>query len=219
MERVKIKADIRDKTGKGACKEFRSKGLIPAVVYGEGANMVINIAPASFKMLKSVNFSENTIIDMEINGDNGSSAIPILIKEVQYHALTDVVIHIDFLKVSLKEKIKVHIPIVLQGEAKGTKEGGELEQILRELEVEGLPLSIPRKIEVDITELAIGHSLHVSDLNVPEGLKVISFPETAVATVIMHKEEKDEEAEEEEPSGEPEVIKAKKEEPVKDSKK
>jgi len=219
MERIKIKVGMREKKGKSASKHFRDNGLIPAVVYGEGINIAVNVPAESFKVLKSVNFSENTIIDMEINGSQQASALSILVKDVQYHPLTDQVIHIDFLSVSLKEKIKVHIPILLVGEAKGAKEGGDLEQMLRELEVEGLLVDIPKNLEVDISGLTMGHSLHVSDLNVIGDLKVINSPETTVATVVARKEEEKEEILEEVAGGEPEVIKVKKEESTGDNKK
>lgn len=213
MERVKIEVEKRDKTGKEAVKKMRKLGLTPAVVYSEDSNISLIVPIASLKILKAMHFSESTVIDMHIAKAKTSESIPVLIKDMQFNPLTETVSHIDFLKVSLKEKIKVYIPIVLRGESKTAKEeGATVEQILRELEVEGLPLDIPEKIEIDISELAIGHSLHVSDITIAGDLKIISDSKTTIVTVIAKQEEP---VEEEVPLGEaaptePEVIKEKK---------
>lgn len=212
MERIKIKVDKREEVGKQIAKKLRQKGYVPAIVYSEDTNIALSIPPVSLKLLRSIHFSESTIIDMEIADGGTHKVMPVLIKDIQFHPLTEAISHIDFLKVSLKEKIKVHLPVILKGEAKGVKEeGGIVEQVLRELEVEGLPLDIPEKIEVDISELEIGKSLHVEDLSVPGNLKVITDKETPVVTVVVKKEEEMEAVTEEAPPEEPEVIKEKKE--------
>lgn len=213
MERMNIKVEKREVIGKEGVKKLRKQGFIPAVVYSEDTNIVLTIPFVSLKALHSIHFSESAVIDMEISGEKKTKSIPVLIKDVQFHPLTDKVIHIDFLKVSLKDKIKVHVPIVLKGESKQVKEeSGTLEQILRELEVEGLPLDIPERIEVDISELTIGHSLHVSDLTISAGIAVVTDSGAAVVTALAKKEEVEEEVlVEEEAAAEPEVIKEKKE--------
>ena len=223
MDRIKIKVEKREAIGKEGVKKLRNQGYVPAVVYGDKINIVLMVDFVGLKTLQSIHFSESVVIDMEIIGDNKSKSIPVLIKDVQFHPLTEDVIHIDFLKVSLKEKIKVHIPIVLRGEAKQVKEeNGNIDQILRELEVEGLPLDIPEKIEVDISELTIGHSLHVSSLVVPSSITVVTDQEETIVTALAKEEEAEEEAEEEvvaeeEETTEPEVIKEKKETSAEDS--
>ena len=214
MERAKIQVNSRDVKGKEAVKKLRNQGLIPAVVYSHDSNLTVSVTIAGLKALKSMHFSESAIIDMEIVDDKKTKSIPVMIKEAQFHPLTEEVIHVDFLKVSLKEKIKVNVPLVLKGEAKGVKDdGGILEQVLRDLEVEGLPLDIPEHIDVDISELTIGHSLHAGDITIEDNLKVITDPKSTIATVVTKKEE--EEVEEaagvEEGAAEPEVIKEKKE--------
>ena len=213
MERIKIKVEKRDKIGKEAVKKLRKQGYVPAVVYSNDINIVLTIPFAGLKDLRSIHFSESAVIDMEIAGEKKAKSISVLIKDVQFHPLTEEVIHVDFLKVSLKEKIKVHVSIVLTGESKQVKEeNGTLEQILRELEVEGFPLDIPEKIEVDISELTIGHSLHVSDLTIPTNIAVVTDPGVTVVTALAKEEEVEEEAPiEEEAPTEPEVIKEKKE--------
>lgn len=215
MERIKIKVNQREGKGKEIVKKMRKQGDLPAVIYGHGVNAVLNVPTPSLKLLKSIHFSESAILDMEIVGDSKNKSIPVLIKDVQFHPITDEVIHIDFLKVSLKEKIKVHIPIILIGEAKGIKEdGGIQEQILREIEVEGLPLDMPENIELDISELTIGKSIHVEELKVAGNLKIMTDPKTTIVTAVLKKEEEEPSVEEALVEGgaptEPEVIKEKK---------
>ena len=213
MERIKVKVEKREVVGKEGVKKLRKQGYVPAVVYSNDTNIVLSIPFIGLKALRSIGFSESAVIDMEIAGEKKAKSIPVLIKDVQFHPLTEDAIHVDFLKVSLSEKLKVHVPIVLKGESKQVKEeSGALEQILRELEVEGLPLDIPENVEVDVTELIIGHSLHVSDLIVTGNVVVITDSQATVVTALAKEEEIEPEvlAEEEAPT-EPEVIKEKKE--------
>ncbi|MBU2473417.1 MAG: 50S ribosomal protein L25 [Candidatus Omnitrophica bacterium] len=215
MERVKIKVSLREGRGKEIVKKLRKQGFIPAVVYSNDVNTVLNIPVEGLKVLRSIHFSESTIIDMDITGEKDSLSMPVFIKDVQFNPLTEAIDHIDFLKVSLTEKIRVNIPIILKGEAKAVKEAeGVVEQILRELEVEGFPLDIPEHVDLDISGLEIGRSIHVEQLKVPENIKIISEVEEAVVTALAKQEEVEVEAAAEGiPSQEPEVIKEKKEVP------
>lgn len=222
MERIKIKVNSRQGKGKEIVKKLRKQGVIPAVVYSTDLNASLSIPPESLKALRAIHFSESTVIDMEVIGDKEATSIPVLIKDVQFNPVTEAPTHIDFLKVSLTERIKVHVPIILKGEAKSVKEeGGMVEQILRELEVEGLPLDIPEHLDLDISTLEIGKSIHVENLSVPEGLKVINELDETVVTALAKQEEAEEPVSEETVSQEPEIIKEKKEgaeEAAKDSK-
>ncbi len=211
MERIKIKVEKREEIGKEKVKRLRKQGCVPAVVYSDDINITLSIPFIGLKALRAIHFSESAVIDMEIANEKKAKSIPVLIKDVQFHPLTEDVIHVDFLKVSLKEKIKVHVSIVLKGESKQVKEeSGTLEQILRELEVEGLPLDIPEKIEVDISELTIGHSLHVSDLTIPANIVIVTDSGATVVTALAKEEEVEEEVlTTEEAPTEPEVIKEK----------
>ncbi len=218
MDKIKIQVQVRDKKGKEVAKKIRRQGLIPAVVYSEDTNIALTVPSESMKALRSIHFSESAVIDMEILGDKKPKTIPVFIKDIQFDPLSEGILHLDFLKVSLKEKIKVHVPIVVKGESKNVKEaGGVIEQILRDLEVEGLPLDIPDHIDLDISELEIGNSIHVADLDLGANIKIITDPEATVVTALVKKEEPEEEAEEiegveAEEGAEPEVIKEKKEE-------
>ena len=215
MEKIKIEVFLREKTGKEIAKKIRREKSIPAIVYGKDLNIPIKIPHQSMKVLKSIRFSESVVIDMEIINGEKKENYSVIIKDIQYHPLTEEIIHLDFMRVSLEEKIRVHVPIVLKGEPKGVKLGGTLEQILREIEIEALPLDIPEKIEIDVSDLDIGDSLHVRDVKVSEKLKIITPLEETIATVVTKEEEVVEATEEAEQ--EPEVIKEKKEEETKES--
>ncbi|MCK4918031.1 MAG: 50S ribosomal protein L25 [Candidatus Omnitrophica bacterium] len=189
MERIKIKVNKRCQVGKEASGRIRKEGSIPAVVYSSELNISISVPLESVKLLYSIRFSESAIVDMEIIGEEKFDVIPVLVKKLQFHPLTEKIIHIDFFKVSLKDKTRVNVHIVLKGIAQGLKEGGVLEQLLREVQVEGLPLDIPEKIELDITNLDIGHSFHVEDLIVPNTVKILTDSKTAIVAVVAIKEE------------------------------
>jgi len=211
MERVKIQASLRGKLGKETAKKVRFKGNAPAIVYGKGPNLAVEIPVAGLKTLRAIHFSQGAVIDIDLGGQEKKENCSVLIKDVQYHPLTEAITHIDFIRVSLEEKIKANVPVVLKGEPKGVKEEGILSQILWQLTIEALPLDIPEKIEVDVSHLGIGNSVHVKEVKVPENVKIINSPDETVATVV----EKEEEivataADEAAPTG-PEVIKEKKE--------
>jgi large subunit ribosomal protein L25 len=213
MERVKIEVNLREKVGKEAARKARQQGNVPAIVYGRDVNIPLIITSENFKILRAIDFSESAIIDMQIVNGKKKDIYAVIIKDIQYHPLTEEVLHIDFMKVSLEERIRVHVHLVFKGEPKGIKAGGVLEQVLRDLEIEGLPLDIPDKIEVDISELDIGDSLHAGDIKIPLNLKLLTHYEDTVVTVVAKKEEEEEVAVAEGVTPEePEVIKEKKEE-------
>ncbi|OPX30487.1 MAG: hypothetical protein B1H08_01475 [Candidatus Omnitrophica bacterium 4484_171] len=213
MGKIIIKSFVRKTSGKEAIGRMRKDGFIPAVIYSKDFNFPIKLPHAAIKALKSIHFSESTIIDMEIEG-TGEKDIKALIKDVQYNPLTEEVIHIDFMRVSMEEKINVNIPVVLKGECKGVKEGGILEQMLWEIEIEALPMDIPGKIELDVSSLGIGDSIHVKEVNLGENVKILESAEETIVTVVAKYEEEEavsaEEAAEE--GKEPEVIKEKEKE-------
>ena len=213
MERIKIKVDKREEKRKGPVRRLRKTGVVPAVVYSHNMNVSLSVPVESLKVLRSIRFSESAILDMSITGEEKMKSMPVLIKDVQFNPLTEAVDHIDFLKVSLKEKITVHVPVVLKGEPKDIKEeGGVLTQTLHDVEVEGLPLDIPDHIDLDILELTIGHSIHAEDIELLENIKMMTDPRETIVTLAAKKEEEEEEVvAEDEATQEPELIKDKKE--------
>ena len=215
MERIKIEASVREGIGKEIAKKIRRTGEVPGIVYGKEMNLPVRISIPAIKVLHTMHFSESAIIDMTIVGGKKEEQAHDMVKDVQYNPMTDQVMHLDFMKVSLDQKIRVHVPLVCKGEAKGVKEGGILGQILWDIEVEGLPLDIPEKIEVDVSELIIGRSIHVGDIKVSDKVRVITSDEKTAVTVVSHVEEAIETAAPVDGAApqEPEVIKEKKETP------
>ncbi|NLM96043.1 MAG: 50S ribosomal protein L25/general stress protein Ctc [Halanaerobiaceae bacterium] len=201
MEKYHLKVEKREATGKGAARKLRASGLVPGVVYGkniEAKPVIVNPQDLANK------FSSNIIFDLEIAGEDKLTA---MIKEVKKDPITGVIEHIDFLHITMDEKIVVTVPLVLVGDAPGVKAGGVLQQLLREIEVQCLPLDIPENIEVDISGLEIGSSISVSDIETGDKLEVVTAPEEVIATVTVPADITEEETGEgEEESAEPEVI-------------
>jgi large subunit ribosomal protein L25 len=181
MAIVSFAASPRDAVGKGAARTLRSKGEIPAVIYGHGREpqaLSLNARDLD-KMLGHIQ-AESTVIEVTVGGTTSKT----LIREIQRHPIRRQILHVDFQALVAGEKVTVSIPIVLQGIPEGVRlGGGVLDQTLREVEIEVDPSNIPDHIEYDVTNLVIGDSVHVSDLKVPEGVKVLDDPETSVAVV------------------------------------
>jgi len=217
MEEIFLDAELRKETGRGKVKDLRDKGYIPAVVYAEGKeSMPIMVAHKKLLQLVHQHRIESIVINLKIKDDKKNKPRASLIKEVQYDPVHGDIIHVDFNEISLTKAIKVNVPVVSKGEPIGVKqEGGSLEHILWEIEVECLPTSIPKEISVDVSQLKIGDSIHVKDIQIPADVKVLNDPEAIVLSVTAPmKEEVPVEAVEGEEKQEPEVIKEKKEVPA-----
>jgi len=198
-----ISARSRESRGKGAARQTRREGRIPGVLYGHGEDSVSLSVDANElqKLVHSISI-ENTIVDLDLGS---GEPYKVLIRELQRHPFRDEFVHIDFFHVAMDEKIQVEVPIVLIGTPTGVKnKGGVLDHQLRELEVFCLPGSIPEKIELDVSSLDIGDSIHVSDIELPD-VEILTELDRAVVAVlaptVMEVEEVAEEA-----LAEPEVI-------------
>lgn len=175
-----------------AAKALREQGLIPAELYGQGiANEHLAVSLREFDAIFR-KAGESSMITLVV----GAEKRPVLIHDVLYHPLTDAVVAVDFYQVRLDRKIRVKVPLTFTGEAPAVKEGGGvLVKSAQELDVEGFPASIPRGIAVDIRELrAIGQSLYVRNLTLPEGVRVMVDPATVVVSVIAKLTEEEEQA-------------------------
>ncbi len=183
MEQVLIKADTRNATGKGIARKLRREGRIPAVLYGRSVDPIsITISSRDWeKMTRHI--KRNVILDMEISGGQSVENRPVMVKEVQRDGLGVNVLHIDFLQVSMERTVEVEVPIHLKGKSKGEVLGGIIEVHLRSIRIECLPAQIPEEIVVDITELDIGDSVHVSDIALP-GVKLVEHGDNAILSVI-----------------------------------
>ena len=206
MERHSIEAELRTKTGKGVARKIRRNGLIPGVVYGRGNEpRSIKVDPLDIEKL----LHSNAIFDLTFVGEDGEEdESTVIIKDYQKDVIKEDLLHVDFQFISMDEKITVSVPMKLEGEAEGVRDGGVLQQLLRQIEIDALPAEIPEEITLDISELEVGESLSVSDLELPESVDLVTDKDEVIVTVVTPTElvEEEEEEEEEEEFLEPEVI-------------
>ncbi len=185
MSTASLSASVRAETGKGAARKIRQAGNIPAVIYGHGRepqSLTLNTRDTD-KLLKTIAIS-STVIELGIDGQTART----LIREVQRHPFKRTITHIDFQELVAGETVSVQIPIVYVGVPEGVRLGGGLlDQILHQLHVEVDPSSIPNHIDVDVSALKVGKSLHVSDLVLAAGIKVLDEPGTTVCIVQVPK--------------------------------
>ncbi|MFH1645095.1 MAG: 50S ribosomal protein L25/general stress protein Ctc [Candidatus Omnitrophota bacterium] len=214
MGKIVLNAVIReDEMGKEACNRLRRSGLVPAIVYKKGHKAVaIKVDEKELFRVLNTSAGENAIITLKISDGKAVKDKTVIVKESQHNPIKDNVVHVDFHEISLKERIVVCIPVETKGEPEGVKnDGGVLDHVLKELEVECLPTDIPEKIDVSVEVMKIGDSLRVKDLSVPETVKVLTDAEQTVVSVMAPKsEEEAEEGAAEEAITEPEVIREKK---------
>ncbi|MCX8094715.1 MAG: 50S ribosomal protein L25 [Caldisericia bacterium] len=189
MKKMPLTVYKRDTTRKSELKKLRTNSLVPGIIYGEGLNenLPISIFKKDLIKLLKLKREEDFLVEIEVNEDK--SKYVALIKDEQYHPVTDDIIHIDFHSVSLEKEIVAKIPIHFVGEPKGVKEGGVLYKALHELEIEAKPLDLPSFIEVYISELEIGDSIHIEDLKIPPNVKILHEPFETVVSVTTVEEE------------------------------
>jgi len=182
------KLDLKERTvkGKSKARSLRRDGMVPGVYYFRGEeNVDLQIDK---KKLYHAMSSGQHVFEVEMNG----ATQYVTIKGIQYHPVTDEVLHIDLMQVNMTEKMKFTIPISLEGEAEGVKEGGVLSQILTTIDVNCLPTSVPDNILVDISNMELNSNMTVADIvNIPEGVEILSDPESTIATLAPPKEEEE----------------------------
>ena len=210
MASEQLSASARDKGGKGVARKLRSEGRIPAVVYGHGREpQPLSINSRELDRLLDHIAAEATVIDLDIDGKPART----LIREIQRHPFKRQILHVDFQELVAGEKISVRLPIILVGVPDGVRlDGGILDQTMRELEVEVDPSNIPNHVDIDVTKLTIGSSIHVRDITLPEGVEVLDDGDASVCVVSAPRAAVEAVATEETEAvaAEPEVIRAKK---------
>lgn len=185
MDFVELKANLREERGKELNKKLRNAGMVPGVVYRKGEE-TLSLKICSKSLLKALRTEagENVIIKLFVEGDKKKKERIVVIKEIQRNPVKNALVHLDLNEISLTETLKVKVPIISKGEAVGVKqEGGVLQHVMWEAEVECLPTNIPDKIEVDITNLKIGGTLSIKYILLPEGVKILGDPESIVFSV------------------------------------
>ncbi|OIO10833.1 MAG: hypothetical protein AUJ52_03285 [Elusimicrobia bacterium CG1_02_63_36] len=206
MAEIKVSAQERpEKSTNKSLSDLRESRKIPAVIYG-GTNGAAIVAVDEKELLDGLkNAGHNAIIHLK----HGSKDDTVILKELQRHVVTGKPIHADFVRVDMKQKVEIEVPLHVHGEAPGVKlQGGILEHILRVLEVRCLPGRIPQEIRVDISTLEMGAGIHVKDLVIPEGVEVLADPEQPVVHIVQVRVQEEAKPEEgvEGAAAQPEVI-------------
>jgi large subunit ribosomal protein L25 len=205
-----LSAKAREGQGKGDNRKLRQTGYIPAVIYGHGeATRSVAVNAHELELLFSRVHVENTVIDLNVEGEK--KAIRALVREVQTHPARGKIVHVDFYQIHAGERVHIQIPINFVGTAVGVRNGGMLQHTMDELDVRVSSDNIPSTIEVDVSDLDIGDTVHVSDLKIPDGMEVLDGPERSVCSVTPPQAGVAEAVPVEAPTTEPEVIRRKKE--------
>ncbi len=182
MEIIELKAQVRKETGKNKIKQVRADGAFPANLYGyqtEPTSLTIN--SREFMGLLGTQAGSHVIVKLLVDNDKTPM---VMVKEIQRDPVRDKVLHVDFLSVALDEKIVAAVPISVVGSSAGVKEGGIIQHGLREVQVEALPTDLPDHLELDISELNISDSFHVTDIKLPSELSMVTPLEELVVTII-----------------------------------
>lgn len=210
----KIKAEKREVFGKNASRRLRKEGIVPVILYGSNeANVPLALEKeALLKILRSET-GENTVFEVSFNSETRNA----MIKDLQLDPVSDEIMHADLIQIAMDKVVKVSVPVVTVGDAVGVKtEGGFVDFITREVEIECLPQDIPEHIEIDISHLHLRQAFKIGDVDVPEGIKLISDPDSILVHIELPAKEEEIEVEKEEEEEviseeeEPEVIKKEK---------
>jgi large subunit ribosomal protein L25 len=209
----KIKGEKREVFGKNASRRLRRSGMVPVILYGaKEVNVPLTIKKTDIFQILKTETGENTVFEVSFNSETKNA----MIKELQKHPVTDEIIHADLIHIAMDKAIRVSVPVVTVGDSIGVKtEGGFVDYITREIELECLPKDIPEHIEIDISNLHLRQSIKVGDAVVPDEVKLVSDPEAILVHIEVPAKEEEIEVEEEEEEligeeEEPEVIKKEK---------
>jgi len=211
LDFIELKTNVRTQVGNGPARALRREGKIPAVLYGPDTEPVLlSVAVNDLEQILKKSKAAQVLLNVLIqNGETSTKSA--MIKELQTHPISRDFLHIDLYEIALDRKITVKVPIAIKGKSIGVEEGGVLQTVRRELEVLCLPFAIPEVIEIDVTDLDIGDSIHVGKLSVGEDIELMDDDHFTVVTVLTPKveevevEELEEEEEGEEPGEEDEA--------------
>ncbi|MEZ5405485.1 MAG: 50S ribosomal protein L25/general stress protein Ctc [Verrucomicrobiia bacterium] len=211
---VLLKASSRQVAGRNQVKKIRTQGRVPAVFYGKKTQATnLEIDSRALNALIQHATGENLVVDLELEQTGGSKVKKLaLLQDVQHDPISGNILHVDLHEIAADEKIKAQVVVEATGEAVGVKTyGGILEHILRELQVECLPKDLPDRITVDVSQLNVGQTLHVSDIVVPDGVQILNSKDLVVFSVAAPAVEEEKTAAETAATPtQPEVIKEKK---------
>jgi large subunit ribosomal protein L25 len=185
-----LAAETRQQTGKGAARQLRSKGLVPAVYYGAGQEATgLSVSPKELVAALSTAHGRNVLLTLQIGGKSQLA----MVQDLQIHPVTRKPLHVDFYRVDDTKPIEREVPFAAEGRAKGVVAGGELVVVYRALPLRAKPGTFPSRISVDVTNLEIGDHIKVKDLTLPEGVSVVLPSERNVVSCVTLRKRKDEE--------------------------
>ncbi len=187
-ENVNLVVESRELKGKGPAYRFRQSGKLPGVVYGLGKNAPVMVNPKVILQLLLSEGGRNRLLSLTGNGFDGRHAI---VKEYQVDPVSRELLHIDLLEIDITKKVEVTVPLHYQGKAQGVSDGGVLNLIERSLKIRCLPTQIPDALDVDVTNLKIGDSIHLESMHLPEGIEKVSHSNLTLVTVVPPTKEED----------------------------
>ena len=189
MEQINLNARVRKTTGNSPARSLRREGRIPAVLYGPKTEpILLSIDSREFEQIAKKSTIGSVLLNLQIqNGD--STSRPAMVKELQTHPVTHRFLHVDFYEIDMQRKIKVMVPVVVRGKAKGVEDGGLLQIVRREIEVLCLPTEIPEAFEVDVSDLDIGDAIHLEDIQTVGNIEIVEETNVTVVTVLAPKVE------------------------------
>lgn len=197
MAKSVLNVEPRVRIGKGGSRKVRRDGLVPAVVYGKGVEALnLRLDPKALQQAIATDAGWNTLITLK--GDGPFDGKVVILKDLQIDAIRRDVQHVDFHAIDLKKTLAVMVPVQPVGKSKGEIEGGTLQLVRHELEIYCLPTNIPTSIEIDVTELNVGDSVHIDEVAIPEGVESQHDVNFTVLTVVGRMAEEVEEVEEDE---------------------
>ena len=194
MDRVKLEALPRERGSKGELRMMREKGYVPVIVYGRGVNPSM-VCIDSIELNRALNTpaGANVLLDLDIKGSDGADTETVMIRELQRHPIKkDLLLHADMIRISMKDKLEVSVPLHFYGDPEGAKDGGVLQIQLREVTILCLPGDIPEYLDVPVENMDVGDVLTVADLSLPPEIEMMEDPTEAIASVLIPEEEPEE---------------------------
>ena len=183
METIEIQVEPREAGAKGKAKQLRREGKLPGIFYGPKAESVPLELDRKDFLSRVAGLEGSHLIRIKSSSPLLAERVA-LVKEMQFHPVTGEVVHADLYEVDLSARIRVKVPLHFVGKAEGVVRGGILQPVVREIEVECLPMDIPEYFDVEVSSLDIGHSLHVKDLSIPEGVTAVYESNLTLVTVV-----------------------------------
>lgn len=191
MAQVELNVEIREKCGKGVARKLRADGKLPAVVYGKNIEaQAIVVEPKALERALSGEAGWNTL--MTLKGAAGIDGQVVVLKNADFHPLRREMVSADFHAIDLQDKVSFMVPVNIVGTSEGQKMGGSLQLIRKELEVLCLPTEVPQAIDIDVTALQIGDTVHIEEVAVPDNAEMVFDVNFTVITVVGHKPEVEE---------------------------